>query len=246
MSKQDKVAPRTAADLERRYGKSFTEILGVATDARDYADEAKKKAEAIEFQIGNSLSASFKLSIKEDGTETFSLIEGKATKIHFNSDSIAIESTNFTLKEDGEVTIKKGSIGNCSFDGEGNLIVPTEFLSGTIGANQINADGIVATNVDLTGKINATEGSFGDTHITPSGSLYGNLAYSGFYMGSTMHDTFMGVCNKNGYRALLGLGMAGSEYALLTNKEVQYGSGTTMGSFTWKDIAEAIIKVKAI
>jgi hypothetical protein len=98
MNKQDKVAPRTAADLDRQYGKSFSKILGVATDARDYAIEAKKKTEEIELKVGSGLSAQFRLSVEEDDTKTFSLIDGSATKIHFKSDSLLIESTYFTLQ----------------------------------------------------------------------------------------------------------------------------------------------------
>lgn len=257
MSKQDKVAPRTAADLERKYGKNFSEILGIATDARGYAEEAKKEAEAIKFQVGNGLSAQFSLSIEEDNTKTFSLINGAATKIHFKSDSLLIESTNFTLQEDGTVKIKKGNIGGCSFDGEGNIIVPVKFLSGTIMANQINADGIVATNVDLTGSITATEGSFGDMTITFEGNIFG-IPYTGCYLGSTTDDTFFGNLTfantdsnayKNGYRAVLGLGMAGgaasvTDCVLLTNKDIQFGGDGAYSPLTWNDLRRAINCVK--
>lgn len=46
MSKQDRVAPRTATDIERKYnfGKSFAEVMGIAEDARDVAEEAKNAA----------------------------------------------------------------------------------------------------------------------------------------------------------------------------------------------------------
>lgn len=42
-SKQDKQGVRTASDLERKYGlgKSFAEILGIATDARDKVDSVE-------------------------------------------------------------------------------------------------------------------------------------------------------------------------------------------------------------
>ncbi len=45
MSKQDRQGARTAADLERRYsfGKSFAEVLGIATDARDRADTIESR-----------------------------------------------------------------------------------------------------------------------------------------------------------------------------------------------------------
>lgn len=248
MSKQDKVAPRTPADLERKYNKSFSEILGVATDARDYAKEAKKEAEELKFQVGNGISAQFKLSIEEDDKKVFSLIDGKATKIQFESDSFSVDSTHFKLQEDGTVTIKKGDIGGCSFDGEGNLIVPVKFLSGTISANQINADGIVAENVDLTGKITATEGSFGNSHITSEGSIF-RVPYEGIYFGSATDDTFLGIANYNGYRAVLGLGMAGgaasvTDCVLLTNKDIQFGGDGAYNPITWNELRKAMIGLR--
>lgn len=246
MSKQDKVAPRTPADLERKYGKNFSAILGIATDARDYAETAKKEAEAIKLQVGNGLSAQFTLSIEEDNKKTFSLIDGEATKIHFKSDSLLIESTYFSLQEDGTVKIRKGDIGGCSFDGEGNLEVPVELLSGTISANQINADGIIAKDVDLTGTITATEGSFGNSHITSIGSIF-RVPYEGIYFGSATDDTFLGIANYNGYRAVLGLGMASgaasvTDCVLLTNKDIQFGGN--YNPVTWNDLRKTVLRMK--
>lgn len=248
MSKQDKVAPRTPADLERKYNKSFSEILGVATDARDYAKEAKKEAEELKFQVGNGISAQFKLSIEEDDKKVFSLIDGSATKIHFESDSFSVDSTYFKMEEDGTVKIRKGDIGGCSFDGEGNLLVPVEFLSGKILAQQINADGIIAANVDLTGKITATEGSFGNSHITSIGSIF-RVPYEGIYFGSATDDTFLGIANYNGYRAVLGLGMAGgaasvTDCVLLTNKDIQFGGDGAYNPITWNELRKAINGIK--
>lgn len=46
ISKQDKVATRTAAGLEQKYyfGKTFAEVMGIATDAQSAASEAKETA----------------------------------------------------------------------------------------------------------------------------------------------------------------------------------------------------------
>lgn len=48
ISKQDKVATRTAAGLEQKYnfGKTFAEVVGIATDAQSAASEAKEAANA--------------------------------------------------------------------------------------------------------------------------------------------------------------------------------------------------------
>lgn len=49
MSKQDRQGPRTPSDLEQRYlfERRFAEVMGVATDARDRAAEAKKAYEGL-------------------------------------------------------------------------------------------------------------------------------------------------------------------------------------------------------
>jgi hypothetical protein len=46
MSKQDRQAPRTLTDFERRhnFGESFAEVMGVATDARSKAEQAMSSA----------------------------------------------------------------------------------------------------------------------------------------------------------------------------------------------------------
>ncbi len=247
MSKQDKVAPRTAADLERKYGKNFSEILGIATDARNYAKEAKKEAEELKFQVGNGISAQFRLSVEEDNKKVFSLIDGKATKIHFESDSFSVDSTYFTLQEDGTVNIRKGDIGGCSFDGEGNLIVPVKFLSGTISANQINADGLVVTNADITGKVTATEGAFGNAHITSEGLAYGKQ-YDGFYLGETDNGTFFGLNDdlSSSYRAFLALGLDAAQGVILTNKDIEIGgTGTSATKYiTWDELYDTVQTVK--
>lgn len=52
MSKQDGVAVRTAADLERKYqfGKRFSELMGIATDARDAAYDVGSTLNSTEFE----------------------------------------------------------------------------------------------------------------------------------------------------------------------------------------------------
>ena len=49
MSKQDRQGARTVADLERRYsfGKRFSEVIGVATDAREIAEDVNESFEAV-------------------------------------------------------------------------------------------------------------------------------------------------------------------------------------------------------
>ena len=183
MSKQDKVYPRTAAQLERQYnfGKAFNEVLGIADDARRIAEEAKAvSAEIAETNNGialrvenleQGLSAQFQVTIEEaeDGetgeTKVFSLIDGEATEIHFKSNSLIVESDYFTLDREGKIFATGGRIGNCSFDENGDLVIPTSCFAEKITADKINANGIVATGVDITGRITATEGWIGDCEL---------------------------------------------------------------------------------
>ena len=55
MSKQDRVAPRTAADIERKYnfGQTFAEFAGLVSDAQRAAEEAQKAVE----NLDNTLSS---------------------------------------------------------------------------------------------------------------------------------------------------------------------------------------------
>ena len=183
ISRQDLIAPRTASQLERQYnfGKAFNEVLGVVSDARIIAEEAKKAAtEIAETNNGialrvnsleKGLSGQFQLTIEEaeDGEtgekKVFSLIDGEATEIHFKSNSLIIESDYFNLDREGKIYATGGRIGNCYFDDEGDFVVPTSCFAEKITADKINADGIVATDVDITGKITATEGLIGDCEI---------------------------------------------------------------------------------
>lgn len=56
MSKQDKQGVRTAADLERKYniGKSFAEVIGIATDAQQAADEAAAGIDGLDEKLDHT------------------------------------------------------------------------------------------------------------------------------------------------------------------------------------------------
>lgn len=50
-NKMDKAGARTPADIERRYGKSFAETLGIAEDARNTAEKALKAANDVDGKL---------------------------------------------------------------------------------------------------------------------------------------------------------------------------------------------------
>jgi hypothetical protein len=56
MSKQDKQGVRTAAELERKYniGKSFAEVIGIATDAQQAADEAAAGVDGLDEKLDHT------------------------------------------------------------------------------------------------------------------------------------------------------------------------------------------------
>lgn len=48
LSKQDRQGARTPADVERRYGQKFSEILGVAEESRNTAQQAREEVENLD------------------------------------------------------------------------------------------------------------------------------------------------------------------------------------------------------
>ena len=76
ISKQDRIAPRTAEDIERKYnfGKKFSEILGLIDDSR-------KKVDSVESELKNEI------------TET-------ATSLSRDAEKLMVKVTE-TLKQDG-------------------------------------------------------------------------------------------------------------------------------------------------
>jgi hypothetical protein len=113
MSKQDRQGARTPADLEYRYafGKNFAEVMGIATDARNHAEEAKKvsasvkettdglslKVKDMENQVGGEAA----LEIKEENGKKYSQLRADVDEIRFDAGDIVINSDKFKLKKDG-------------------------------------------------------------------------------------------------------------------------------------------------
>lgn len=125
MSKQDRQGPRTPADLERRYGfeKRFAEVTGIATDARNEAEEAKRVATSIsENEEGLSIRVKalddemvtvkseleMKVSTDKDGNVT--------SKMHIGADTLTIDTDNFVLAENGTFAANRGLISGWTVD----------------------------------------------------------------------------------------------------------------------------------
>ncbi len=151
MSKQDRVAPRTAADIESKYnfGKSFAEVMGFAKDAEKAAGEAKDAAE-------NASNAVGELDNKLDQTEIFNRLtdNGKAQGVYREEDGqIYINASYIKAGELLADLIKTGTIksadGSVEFDLSNNTIKVytadrqswTEISGGDIKCYEIDSSG---------------------------------------------------------------------------------------------------------
>ena len=104
--KQDRINPRTAAQLQRKYGKNITQTAKEATQAAEAAESAAQAAAAASQDLsGLKHDLALTLKVTETG-EVISEINGVANIIKFLANCIRIESDNFTLTEKGSVTIK--------------------------------------------------------------------------------------------------------------------------------------------
>lgn len=120
-AKQDRTAPRTAVDIERKYnfGNSFGEIMGIATDARKVAEVANEEVRKCHSEI---VELADSITLRVTGNE-----EGTAASIVL------------TVGEDeysGEINLTG--------------LVTFESLE-TEGATQINGDNIVSEGIDENG-----------------------------------------------------------------------------------------------
>lgn len=120
MNRQDRQGARNVTDLERKYqfDRNFAEIMGVATDARLYAEEARKVAASVS-ETNNGLFLKVK-SIDEDlngengvHAQLALKVETDAngnlqSKVHVEGDKLTIETDNFTLAEDGTIKAQNG------------------------------------------------------------------------------------------------------------------------------------------
>ena len=97
-NKQDRVAPRTAADIERKYsfGKKFLEILGLIDDARDRVD-------SVESGLRDEITRT-ETSLKRD-TEK---IVVEVSKIKQDGVEQVVTTTGFRLDSDGLNISKSG------------------------------------------------------------------------------------------------------------------------------------------
>lgn len=173
MSKQDRQGVRTPADVERKYkfGERFAEVMGVATDAREAAEEAAKA-------VGE-------LDGKLEQDEIFNRLtdNGKVQGIYREDGLIYINASY----------IKSGKIAADYIDVASLKVDAAQIKSGTIDKAQIpNLDASKITTGTLSGKmidgatLNITEGA------TIAGWTVGSKKLTSGTLGSTS-DHFVGL-----------------------------------------------------
>ena len=102
-NRQDRVAPRTAMDIERKYsfGKKFSEILGLIDESRDKVDSVESSLKSVKTETETALKrtsaeieavAKSTETVKNELGEEISTLEKKVdVKVDANAVNIAIE-----------------------------------------------------------------------------------------------------------------------------------------------------------
>lgn len=127
MSKQDRQGVRTAADLEQKYnfGKSFAEVMGIATDAQTAADNAQTAANNAQNTANNAISLIDILNKSLSQDEIFNRLTNNGANQGIYRD------------ENGEIYI------NASYIKTGSIVADL-IRSGILGS----ADGKIRINLD--------------------------------------------------------------------------------------------------
>lgn len=183
MSKQDRQGVRTAADVERKYnfGKSFSEVMGIAEEAKRIAQEAESnQVDLTSEQVFNLLTNNGQLQ---------GLYRGDDGELYVNATYIKSGTLSADLIDGSKLTIKEGStIAGWDID-ENSIYKGTNFgtstfmCTGSLGAYSIGGSGSLSGWVFGAGgkfgvtkqgavwcsDIHATGGVIGGWHISDSG-----------------------------------------------------------------------------
>ena len=175
MSKQDRTHSRTPADTENKFlhnlGKTFAEIMGIATDARRTAEGTRSELSKSVAEINKELTdktAAIELQAKtitKQG-ENIAELQEKATEqgasIGLLVDNDGVKGSVIVEAINGQSSVKIGA-DHITFKGkELDLEVDDTHIKGKLTAEVLNIDNIKAENVDISGKITANDGFIGD------------------------------------------------------------------------------------
>lgn len=120
-NRQDRQGARTPADVERRLGvdRKIEEVRFQASEAQRAASSVEQTNKGLEMRVKSLESAvdgTFALEIVEEEGKRYSQLRSDVDKVMFKSNEISIDSDNFSLSEDGEITAKKGTLGGWTLD----------------------------------------------------------------------------------------------------------------------------------
>ena len=129
-SKQDRAAPRTVADIERKYnfGKSFAEVIGMINDTREEVDEAYSELNDVKEQTSTlsrtttELEATFQTVI-DDGvsrvvTKTGYVFDSEGLKISKSGEQMTnlLDNTGMYVKRSGADVLAANDEGVVALD----------------------------------------------------------------------------------------------------------------------------------
>lgn len=202
MSKQDRIYPRTPAQLEIQYqfGKTFAELMGVATDAQTHAQQAEESVNEIKLRVDQDYASVWaELNMKvdmDDYGQIVSMINASADVIELNSNRLIINSDYFTLDADGTIKATAGEIGDCELL-DGKLIVKKlETKSDSVDTFDVCVDNYGAVIQDMYYGTIITSGSL--SMVDKSTGAYLVLSPTGLALGTT-------VLTESQLKALLAL-----------------------------------------
>ena len=102
-AKQDRAAPRTVSDIERKYnfGKSFAEVIGLVEDARDEVDKATSELTDVKEQTSSLSRTTTDLEIK------FQTITDDGVSKVKTETGYVFDSEGLTINKYGEELVNK-------------------------------------------------------------------------------------------------------------------------------------------
>lgn len=178
MSKQDRQGVRTPADLERKYkfGQSFAEAMGIATDANEYAKDAKAAA-------AEALAAVNAFDTDLDQDEIFNRLTkgGKEQGLYLDKEKIYVNATYIkagTLSGDridgATLNITRGAkIAGWGVDNSSIYKTPDGGLykDGTFVSTGTNSAYSIGGSEEISRWVFGAGGRFG---VTKDGAVYAN------------------------------------------------------------------------
>lgn len=167
MSKQDRQGARTATDIERKYnfGKSFSEVMGVAEEARRIAQEAASE------QVNLTSEEIFNL-LTNNG-ELQGLYRGDDGQLYVNANYVKSGTLHGDRVDGSTLKIKKGAvIAGWDID-ENSIYKGTDFGTSIFVCTGSTGEYSIGGSAPIPGWVFGAGGKFG---VTKDGTLYANEA----------------------------------------------------------------------